>query len=358
MAVDKHGWPQLIAAAIACVAAALLTAPSYTFADEPETAQALEATDTAAPAHAAGVRGELRLPEGALLVAQVAEVRWQLEVPTTTEVVEIGLHDAPHVELVERSWEREGEQVEVRVSLLIARPGTYPVGGIRLITRAAQGDRSELRSAGFEVEVTPLLDPIDASEPPSALALEGAEIPKVVHPYIRGGALALGLLLVLALVIGRSNVEEVAAEQDDEPAPDPIDPVGHLRDALDRLLNDEDGAAQAPLDWHQELSDALRVYLAGTTSPGAREQTTSEIDAALRSSGALRPELHNRFIQVLRATDLVKFGGFKPAVDWSMRVGRDADAFFMRLEKERRVRMTADQSEEQADASEPEEVAE
>lgn len=274
--------------------------------------------------------GEVTTPPSPVLVAEPATLRWTVEVPPTTEVIDISLHRAPHVELIDRSWSRSEEALTIEVTVLVARPGTYPIGAIEASLRSASGDAHLMRSPGTNVNVEASFVPDEDSE---ALLPPTPPLPLVLHPLVPLSGGFLLLMTTLGYLARRFHQRNASAPP--EEVPDPIDPIQHLRETLARLLAESDRATDAPVEWHQELSDALRIYLAGTALPGAREQTTTEIAASLRATNALRPDHQSRLLQVLRATDRVKFGGLRPALDWSVRVAQDAEALFMRLESER-----------------------
>ena len=174
---------------------------------------------------------------------------------------------------------------------------------------AAQGDELEMRAAA------------------SPAALEVSPLP------FAASAAALSVLFVLglwqlrqALTLEALAEAPEAAEMDALAALEPLEELLARLDQLDPLHG---GAA------HTGLSLALRRYLGRSLGFNAVESTTTEIQRQLLQKAAMRPpaDVAQRSLELLRASDLVKFAGLEAdahtargRIDEAREIGRRVEA--------------------------------
>jgi hypothetical protein len=107
--------------------------------------------------------------------------------------------------------------------------------------------------------------------------------------------------LVAGAILGARRRKRAAAAAKEVPEP----PASALRRALAALR--QEGAALPGDVFYDRLSSAIRDYAAAVTGVPARDRTTTEIEAELKTRGGMPRDGVEALVDALRRADLAKF---------------------------------------------------
>jgi len=119
----------------------------------------------------------------------------------------------------------------------------------------------------------------------------------------------LGIAATLALLVLGAIIVLLARWRHRRERPGPAIPVEPPEVAFERAMESlrREGATLARGAFHDQLSEAIREYVAATTGVDALDLTTRELERELKRSGRARPEAAAEVARILRRSDLVKF---------------------------------------------------
>ena len=96
---------------------------------------------------------------------------------------------------------------------------------------------------------------------------------------------------------------------------------------LDKIKEEKIWQQGRQKDYHTELTDAVREYIAGRYGISSQEQTSSEILTDMRPVLKTRKDLYDMLAQMLKLADLVKFAKWNPLPDENEQSLRSAYEF-------------------------------
>jgi len=184
------------------------------------------------------------------------------------------------------------------------------------------GDHREQRVASLPIDLEVVSVRASDNEPPRPMT-DPVEIP--INYRLWAMVAAFGLLLAVGLVAGTAAWRRRPRKEAPPPPPTPADQVALA--ALARLAESEALAAGDAERVATRLSAITRHYLEHRLTFPALESTTREVEAWLTGCDEVDPELRATLLDLLFATDRVKFAqGWATVDELTAQIDRARDA--------------------------------
>ncbi len=298
------------------------TAPEENTQDEAAAEHTRGSEESAAVAELATATGQdLRITvesvePASVLVGETAHVTVLITVPPGAELVSLVPWGNRFVEggAPEVLEEGAGGVVQMRLPLVVFRPGVFEVPGLRATWLDANGEQRRTVGGDLSIEVQSII----ANESNPALSEPGPALTIYSHnkiPVYVGAGILAGLMLGLAFFYYRRREElRIAAMQ---PPPPPPPPHETALAALDQLQTANLIEQEQHLEFHMRLSEILREFVGATWGFHAIESTTGEILDELRARPREVGDYATDIETVLVETDIVKFARYVPEAEHS-----------------------------------------
>jgi len=201
------------------------------------------------------------------------------------------------------------------IIVTIFQPGIYKTPSLVVTHRKPNGDIEDLASPVVQVKYSTV---ITDSEDLEIRDLKGQAYlaEPIIWPWIVVSILLVTAVILLSIwliwrFVFKKPEVDVETEPEPEPFIDPRPPEIIAYDELNRIADLKLPEHDQVKEHYSLVSDCIREYIENRYDISALEQTTNEINYAMRK-GSLSISHISAFIQLLSESDLVKFAKHKP----------------------------------------------